>query len=312
MALLSPTPVPLDVTRPFTRAAGLAAGLTWSTLKGPMFRKVLHGVYISARVAIHPRHRVEAALMIHRPDAYASHTSAARAYGLPLPDRLVDEHVTVFHPADTRSRRGVKSHLATEAALVAMLHGLRVSAPERLFIELAGLLNLVELVVVGDALVRRHDVSSAQLVEAARLSRDRHARAARRAASYVREQVDSPMETRLRMLIVLAGLPEPVVNHKVFYADGLLRYRFDLSWPEIRLIVEYDGRQHRADFGQWDRDNDRDDWLDHHDWMIVKVFSSGIYKEPEKTIERVRKALLSRGGKVPRRPREDWRPFFPA
>ena len=40
----------------------------------------------------------------------------------------------------------------------------------------------------------------------------RGCRLARRAASLAREGVDSPQETRLRLLLVLAGLPEPRVN----------------------------------------------------------------------------------------------------
>jgi len=300
-----------DLTQPFTRAAGLEAGLSWGVLKGPLFRKVLHGVYISARAPRRELERLEAALLIHPAGAYATHTSAARVYGLPVPSRLTDEHVTVFHRKDRRSPRGVRSHLAPELARVVSMHGVPVSSPEQLFIQLAGLLNLVELVVVGDALVRWHPITPAALVQAAAASHDRHARAARRAASYVRPDVDSPMETRLRMLIVLAGLPEPVVNFKVLCADGRLRYRFDLSYPDLKLIVEYDGRQHRDDFDQWDRDIERDDWFDHAGWMIVRVFARGIYKEPGKTVDRVRKALLSLGGEVPRRLSEDWRPFFP-
>ena len=51
-------------------------------------------------------------------------------------------------------------------------------------------------------------------------------RLALRAAGLVREGVDSPMETRVRLLIVLAGLPEPSVNHIVRAEDGSWRMRF--------------------------------------------------------------------------------------
>lgn len=81
------------------------------------------------------------------------------------------------------------------------------------FIALASCLSLVELVVVGDAMVRMQLVSEADLREKTKASSERHAVLARRAAGLVRRGVDSPMETRLRLLIVLAGLPEPEVNH---------------------------------------------------------------------------------------------------
>ena len=48
----------------------------------------------------------------------------------------------------------------------------------------------------------------------------------------------------MRLLIVLAGLPEPTVNVIVRAEDGSWRMRFDLCYVEQRLIVEYDGRRH--------------------------------------------------------------------
>jgi very-short-patch-repair endonuclease len=310
MAASAHEPV-LDLDRPFTHAQGLAAGLTSSELRGRGFRRILHGVYIRAAAPLRPFERVEAALVLHTDTAYASHTSAARVYRLPVPERLSDEHVSVFRKADRRSPRGVCPHLAPTTAGVFNLHGIRLSAPVQVFLEMATLVNLVELVVIGDALVRQKRVSPEQLVAAAAAFTGRGAVLARRAASFVRRGVDSAMETRLRMLIVLAGLPEPQVNFKIYYSNGELRYRFDLSYPALLLAVEYDGRQHRDDLDQWDSDLDRDDWLDDHEWRMVKVFSRGIYKEPARTLERVRKAIVSRGGRVPRRLRDDWKPFFP-
>lgn len=299
----------LETRRPFTHAQGIAAGITPGRLRSRAFRKVLPGVYVDATATRRPYERVEAALLIHPEPAYASHTSAARVYGLPVPKELTEEHVTVFRRQDRRSRRGVQSHLAPARGSTTRLSGIRISTPAQLFTEMATLLNLVDLVVLGDDLVGRKLVTPEELVAAADLYAGNQARKARRAARLVRDEVDSPMETRLRMLIVLAGLPEPRVNLKI-HERGRLLYRFDLSYPDLRLAVEYDGRQHRDDDDQWDHDIDRDDWLDHHDWMIVKVFSRGIYREPAKTIERVRRAIVARGGRVPRRLSEEWRDYF--
>ena len=48
-----------------------------------------------------------------------------------------------------------------------------------------------------------------------------------RAAALVRERVDSPRESRLRLCLVLAGLPEPEVN-PVVTVDGRRVGRVDL------------------------------------------------------------------------------------
>ena len=298
----------LDLTRPFRRADALAAGITRSELAGPMFRRVFTGVYIGAAAPRDRLERVVAALLIHPAGAIASHTSAARVYGVPLPDGLPDEHVSVLAAKDRRPRPGLRSHVARPGTKVARMHGLRVSAPAHAFVELALLLPLVDLVVIGDHLARKEWVAPEELVAVADASGHP---LAMRAARLVRSEVDSPMETRLRLLIVLAGLPEPKVNHKLYKEDGSMRYRFDLSWPELRLAVEYDGRQHRADLQQWDHDLERDEWLGDVKWKRLPVFSWGIYRRPDETLARVVKALRERGCPgLPRRLDDEWRLHF--
>lgn len=304
-------PVDLDMRRPFTRADAIAAGVSPSSLKGPNFRRIFRGVYIHVSVPTHPLIRIQAALLIHPGVAFASHLSGARVYELPIPD-APEEHVSVFAHADRRRRTGIRNHVAKADTPVTVVKGVRVSEPEQLFIELASLLGLVDLVVAGDDLVRRKRTTPEKLRTGCAASDDSHAVKSRRAAAYVRLRADSPMESRLRMLLVLAGLPEPDVNHEVYDEQGRLLYKFDLCYPDLKLIVEYDGRHHKDDLDQWDRDTDRRDWLDHNGWMIVPVFSRGIYKRPDHTIKRVLTALKSRGcTTLPRVLSEDWRPFFP-
>jgi hypothetical protein len=130
--------------------------------------------------------------------------------------------------------------------------GVRISAVDQMFGELASCLTLVDLVVVGDNLVRRRRITPAELVDHCKDSKLPCAALARRAATYVRERVDSPMETRLRMLIVLAGLPEPRVNITISDIHGRPVRRYDLSWPSVKAIVEYDGRHHIEREEQWE------------------------------------------------------------
>lgn len=53
------------------------------------------------------------------------------------------------------------------------------------------------------------------------------------------------METRLRWLLIQAGLPRPEVQTNL--GDGSTRFfgRADLCYPEARLVLEYDGVNHR-------------------------------------------------------------------
>ena len=174
------------------------------------------------------------------------------------------------------------------------------------------MLPLVELVVVGDWMVRRHRVRPRTLAAAAAHAGGRAGVLARSAAAYVRERVDSPMESRLRMLLVLAGLPEPEINLEIRTADGEVLRRYDLCWPGVRVIVEYDGRHHVERVEQWEQDlraarGHRRQRVADPGRRVV-----GVYRSPEQTIRRVHALLRDRGlAGVPVRPREDWRPHFP-
>jgi very-short-patch-repair endonuclease len=300
--------MPLDVRHPFTRASALDAGISDARLESIEFCRVFHGVYVHRSTGVTPLVRVAAALLVHPDTAYASHLSAARVYGLPIPAGA-EEHVSVRHRRDRRRTRQFRHHLAPAGPEIRLVHGLRVSAPAQLFCELGELLGLVDLVVAGDALVRWHGATPDALIRAAEV---RGCTRTIRAARLVRAEVDSPMETKVRLLIVLAGLPEPQVNVKIRWPDGAVRYRFDLAYPEFKVAIEYDGRQHRADLDQWDHDISRRDWMDGAGWALVPVVARGVYRRPDETLERVRVALVRAGcSGLPRRLSEEWRAHFP-
>ena len=146
---------------------------------------------------------------------------------------------------------------------------------------------------------------------AAAAYRGRQARSARRAAAYVRGGVDSPMESRLRMLLVLAGLPEPVVDHALRdETTGRVRYRLDLSYPQWRIAIEYDGRQHAENTAQWRWDVQRREDLDADGWRIVVVLSGDLYRSPARTLERVVTAARAQGVSLRLRS-DEWRRYFP-
>ena len=310
-ALSQPTTI-LDTRRPFTKADAVACGIDPKLLRGSRFRRIFRGVYVERSTPADAFVRAEAALVLHPAGAFASHVTAARVYGLPVP-HCPEEHVSVLRQEDRRSRPGLRSHVAGADRQVLVHRGVRVSHPLQMFVELASVLSLVDLVIVGDALLKAFRLRAERLVSWCAGSRDRHAVRARAAAALVREEVDSPMETRLRLLIVLAGLPEPVVNHKIRDERGHVRLRLDLSYPHLRLIVEYDGRQHAEDTRQWNRDLDRREYFDDEEWRIIVVTAAGIFREPERTLQRVRRALVRRGCPgVPRHLDDAWRSHFPA
>lgn len=298
-----------DPRRPFTRAEGLAAGLTDKVLAGPRFARLLHGVYVDARVAVSPEVMGLALLLGTPGDAWVSHASAARILGLPLP-ALPGEHITVVVRSERTKRLDVRSHVGDPAAQVVRRGELVHSAPAQVFVELAEQLTLVDLVVVGDWMVRKELVTLARLREFVASSRLKGSAAARVAVAFVRERVDSPMETRLRMLFVLAGFPEPEVNLTVDAGNG--RRRYDLCWPGVKVIAEYDGRHHVEVVEQWEADLERREAIDDDGWRIRIFVAKDIYNTPHLTVGRMA-LVLRRAGLpgMPRRLRDDWRAHFP-
>jgi hypothetical protein len=301
---------PVDTRRPFSRADAIKAGIERKLFRGSRFRRIFRGVYVDAGVRMTPKLRSEAALVPFHTSAFASHASAARIHGVPIPT-LPDEHVTVLKAAHRRVRPDIQCHLRADGNAI-VKDGTRVSDCARMFVELGELLTLVDLVVVGDNLVRHRQTTGAELIKFCDASPLPGAGVARRAAEYVRDRVDSPMETRLRMLIVLAGLPEPDVNITVRTADGEPLRRYDLSYPSARVIVEYDGRQHIEREENWESDLDRREAIDDEGWRILVVTSRGIFKQPERTLQRISRLLSARGlPGVTGRLADDWRPHFP-
>jgi hypothetical protein len=299
-----------DPRQPFLRADGLANGLTEKVLRGPGYRRLFRNVLVSAATPSSAVQRVQGALALQCELAWASHASAARVKGAPIPT-IADEHVSVAHQKMRRHHKGLRCHVGDPTGVV-VERGMRVSGDVPMFIELGGQLGLVDLVVVGDWLVRRRGVTPERLVEACERSRHRDARKALAAARFVRADVDSPMETRLRLLLVLAGLPEPVVNLVVRADDGAVLRKYDLSYPAVRVAIEYNGKLHVEVVENWEDDLERRADIDEDDWRLVVVIGSGVYKDPLRTLRRVHRVLLARRMPgVPARLSEDWRPHFP-
>lgn len=157
-------------------------------------------------------------------------------------------------------------------------------------------LDLVELVAAGDALVRAGLVTIAELQEAAVEASGRGCVRLRRAGGLVRERVDSLRESRLRLCLVLAGLPEPRCN-VVLGHGGRVIGRVDLLIEEYGLIVEYDGDQHR-DRGQWNTDLDRDDAFAAAGFATVRVTRDRL-RQPRRVVRLVHTRLVERGHRGP-------------
>lgn len=236
-----------------------------------------------------------------RPTEHFSHASAAIVHGLTVPWRMFDEpvHVTAVLPSGRPRGRGVVGHsVATELARVVSRRGLRVSHPVEAWCELASSLSLVELIAVGDALLRRqHPLATLDdLADAVDRWRGRRGCVTLAAAlPLVRARTDSWEETMLRLDLAATGLPEPEVNGEIRTPDGALVAYGDLVFRRYGVLAEYDGEQHRTDSAQFSRDIDRLDDLARLGWRVVRFTGRHRDAARQERIERVRSALVARG-----------------
>ena len=123
-------------------------------------------------------------------------------------------------------------------------------------------------------------------------SRSRGAGTARRAVGLVRERVDSPRETWLRLCLVLAGLPTPDCNPTI-RGDGVT-WRVDLVYLGFRILIEYEGDQHRLDRDQWNRDIERQEGFTRSRWDLLRITAARARK-PRWIVGRVY-AMLQEAG----------------
>lgn len=298
-----------DPRQPFTHAEARAAGVSDRALRGPSIRKIFPNVYVAATIPDTLVVRCRAALRILPSDTVFSHYTAAKLWGGTVPDNP-NVHVAFARPVSC-AVPGIKVHRFTYPfATDARRHGLAATTPEQTLLHLARPLDLVELVACGDQLVRRRLTTPADLVRAAENYLGQGGQLARRAGLLCRDHVDSSTETRVRLLMVLAGLPEPTVNHTIRRPDGSVQYRLDLSFPEYKLAIEYDGRWH-DDPMQQARDEARRTDLRERGWRIVVLHAEDLFETPEATLVGLHEELARCGIPVPAVVDDGWRLHFP-
>lgn len=144
-----------------------------------------------------------------------------------------------------------------------------------------------------DALLRATGCSAATArALAAEVTDLRRLPRARRVLDLARDGVDSFPETRLRLLLVDGGLPEPVVQCPVHDEAGNLVANLDLGWPEIRVGVEYDGAVHRG-AGQHSRDLRRHNILRRLGWVVLQIDAAQL-RNPTAVLHSVRAVVAGR------------------
>ncbi|MFC0031115.1 DUF559 domain-containing protein [Micromonospora chaiyaphumensis] len=296
-------PSPAHVPRrlaflPFRGSAAVAEGLlTWAMLKGPAWCSLLPDVYVHRDGHRPTDHRMwcEAVALRLPAGAAIAGRSAAFLWGAGLLAR--DAPVTVLLPRTARIRPHPRVHQVrsvlpdTDRTRFA---GLPVTTALRTAFDLGRQGPRIEALVAVEALLHRRVVKlSALRAYAAAHPGWPGAAVLREVLALAEPLSESPMETRLRLLLLDAGLGPLTAQHDVHDARGCFIARLDLAWPALRVAVEYDGDHHRerAHFRQ---DIARLNALRAAGWLVLRFTADDVLRHPDAAITLVRQALRER------------------
>lgn len=238
----------------------------------------------------------------------ASHASAFLLWE--FPGFLPGTHESVLHisrpdSAAIMRRPGVKGHRGQFFPdEITTLHGLLVTTRVRTWLDCSRKMTIDEITVVADHLLRipRPELEGRSepfaTFEVLEEMLDRHKgtpgiRKARLALEQAKIGSDSAPETRLRLALEYAGLPEPQLNVLIELCTGVVRQP-DMSYPEQKVAVEYDGEGH-SEAAQIVRDIAREEDFARAGWLVIRISKRHMENEAKAAVVKVRQALRSRG-----------------
>jgi hypothetical protein len=290
-----PTPLPEPLTwGPFTVSEARDNGVSGARLRAKDLTTPYRGVRtVGAPSSLRALCEAYAARM--PASQYFSHLTAARLWGFPLPRALelaAPLHVSAVRPAREPRMKGVVGHRGPVGADIRLLFGFPVLAPSETWLQLAPLLRLDDLIAAGDRLFKwRDQLATREELEAAfgRMAQQPGIRMARRALRELREDSNSPRETKLRLQVLRAGYPEPELNGEIRLSNGKRTWG-DLVFRRYGTLMEFDGEQHRTSDRQWSRDVDRLNDLVDDGWLTTRVL-----KNSRDHLQRLDRNLRCRG-----------------
>lgn len=170
--------------------------------------------------------------------------------------------------------------------------GIPLTTPARTIFDLGRHLNRDAAVARIDALLwlGRVGVPDVEPI-AARYPWARGVEKLRVALELADDGAESPRESRLRLLLTDAGM-RPTDTQIPVYEGNRLITKFDMGWKQLRIGVQYEGKHHQTDRGQYVYDLQVLPKLEARNWIVVKVIKEDTDND---ILARVAAALYRRG-----------------
>lgn len=240
----------------FTLAEAISADVSPERLRRTDIVRLAQGVY--ALRDIEPAHvSIASAVCRNYSNTWMSGPTGGTARGLTLPESVAPElpEISRQRPGNVPRLAIITGHRAqVRLGEVTRIDTIPVATPARVWLELAPSLTVRELVEFGDHLVRvprpTFEVREEPFatIDSLRLFTSWHLRMtgadkACAALAQIRVGADSIQETRLRLALVAAGLPEPELQLALDPGDPHSPVA-DLGYRAARIAIDYDGATH--------------------------------------------------------------------
>jgi hypothetical protein len=246
-------------------------------------QKIWHGIY--------GRGEVTTAMRLHGLDLVAGTTvavcmgTAAAAYGFDT-ERTVELHVLNPDGRQLRSVDGLVVHRRAGAPLT-LVGGRPATTPAWTAIEIARGVRRPRALATLDAALRSGTCRRVDLEEARELQSGRRGIvAARELLGLANPLAESPMESETRLVMIDAGLPQPLLQYEIVDARGRL-WRLDFAWPNCRVAAEYDGVDWHSGPEAFLRDRRRSSALQELGWLIVPIVAEDVRHRPGELIRQL-------------------------
>jgi hypothetical protein len=257
------------------------------------YRAIYRNVYLTKDATLTALTRARAAWLWSAGDSTMTGLSAAAVLGTKWLD--------AGEPAELRrvnrhSPPGIVVRSYDLDAREAVVHnGIRITTPERTAFDIGRSMSANRSIPILDALAHATHFKVADVVALAVANPGtRGIRRLQSVLKLVDGGAESPQESRVRLLLVTAGMPPPETQIEFTDEFGTARIRVDMGWREWRVAVEYDGVQHWSDRYQRSWDIDRIAMLEAMGWAVVRI-SAEMLSRPDVIIERVRSKLRAAG-----------------
>lgn len=304
-AQLDPTPVPpVLLTRDYPRAYAL------SLLRSGVLRPVRKGALIgsehlagldtyAARRTLALARIAAVSRQLHAP--VMTHSSAAALWGLPLIAATARVHVAQRSGPSSRSAKDIARHcLELPSGEVTRLGDHMATTLERTVVDCAMTLRVEPGLILADAALHiGADIDECWAI-LDRMGRRPGTRRARTILTYADGGAESPGETRSRLVMLRAGLPQP--ETQVLVRTRIGDFWSDLGWPAQRVLGEYDGAaKYTAGGAAADAviaEKRRQEAVEDEEYVVVRIDNTDI-RAPAQLAARVR-GRADFGTRIPR------------